>query len=187
MMQLFDQQAMRDSVPGPDAPRLAPPAEGIPEPAAAQRYARILERLAVPYRVDARKRSTPSRYEATTLTPGGGAISTVRDLAEFDLALKDGWLLPETLEAAWTPAAVNGQALPHALGWFSGFYSGERIVWQFGISENAGSALMLTLPGRRTTYILLANSTGLVEPPPTSVGQLVASPFVRVLLTLVAG
>ena len=187
-MNLIDRLAMRDSVPGPDAPRLAPPAEGIPDPAAAARYARILERLAVPYRVDQRKRPTPSRYPATTLTPGGGMISTVRDLAEFDLGLKRGLLLlPETLQAAWTPPSANGQPLPHGLGWFTGIYSGERIVWQFGVSENASSALMITMPERQTTYILLANSTGLVEPAPTSVGQLVASPFVRVLLTMVVG
>jgi CubicO group peptidase (beta-lactamase class C family) len=186
-MKIFEQLAMRDSVPGPDAPRLLPPAEGIPAAADKERYARTLERLAVPYRVDKQRRATPSRYPATTLTPGGGIISTVQDLAEFDLALKDGWLLPETLTAAWTPAAPNGQTLPHGLGWFTGTYNGERIVWQFGAGENASSALMVTMPDRHTTYILLANSTGLAEPAPTSVSQLVTSPFLRVLLTLVVG
>jgi CubicO group peptidase (beta-lactamase class C family) len=189
-MNIFDRLAMRDSVPGPDAPQLSPPAEGIPTPAEKARYGRILERLAVPYRIDQRRRATPSRYVATTLTPGGGLISTVHDLAKFDLALKDPGelLLSETLQAAWTPpTAIDGQVLPHGLGWFAGTYNGERIVWQFGVGENASSALMVTMPDRHTTYILLANSTGLAEPEPTSVTQLVASPFVRVLLTLVVG
>ena len=186
-MNIFEQLAMRDSVPGPDAPQLLPPAEGIPQAADKERYARTLERLAVPYRVDRQRRATPSRYSATTLTPGGGIISTVRDLARFDLALKDGWLFPETLAAAWTPAAPNGQALPHGLGWFAGTYSGERIVWQFGLGENSSSALMVTMPDRHTTYILLANSPGLAEPAPTSVTQLMNSPFMRVLLTVSVG
>jgi CubicO group peptidase (beta-lactamase class C family) len=187
-MNIFDQLAMRDSVPGPDAPHLLPPAEGIPPAADKERYARTLERLAVPYRVDQRRRSTPSRYPATTLTPGGGLISTVHDLAQFDLALKDGWLLPETLSAAWSaPAGPGGEPLPHGLGWFTGTHGGERIVWQYGVGENASSALMVTMPERHTTYILLANSPGLAEPAPTSVSQLVASPFLRVLLTLVVG
>ena len=188
-MNIFDRLAMRDSVPGPDAPQLVSPAEGIPTPAEKARYAQILERLAVPYRVDQRRRATPSRYGATTLTPSGGLISTVHDLAQFDLAMKGGvLLLPETIAAAWTPrTAANGEALPHGLGWFTGTYGGERIVWQFGVGENASSALMVTIPARHTTYILLANSTGLVEPAPTSVSQLVASPFLRVLLTLVVG
>jgi CubicO group peptidase (beta-lactamase class C family) len=189
VMALFDRLAMRDSVPGPDAARLAPPAEGIPDPASAERYGRVLERLATPYRIDQQKRALPSRYAAATLTPGSGLISTARDLAQFDLAIKKGLLLlPETLGAAWTPAAgANGQPLPHGLGWFAGTYGGERIVWQFGVSENAASALFVTMPGRRTTYILLANSTGLVEPAPVSVSQLVASPFLRVLLTYFVG
>ena len=189
-MNIFDRLAMRDSVPGPDAPQLAPPAEGIPSPSEKARYGRTLERLAVPYRVDRQRRATPSRYTATTLVPSGGLISTVHDLALFDLALKDpgALLLPETLKAAWTPpTAANGQPLPHGLGWFTGTYNGERIVWQYGVGENASSALMVTLPDRHTTYILLANSPGLAEPPPISVSQLVASPFVRVLLTLVVG
>lgn len=187
-MNIFDQFAMRDSVPGPDAPQLLPPAEGIPSPSEKARYGRILERLAVPYRVDRQRRATPSRYPATTLTPGSGLISTVHDLARFDLALKDGWLLPETLAAAWTPAsAPNGQVFPHGLGWFSGTYNGQRIVWQYGMGENASSALMVTIPDQHTTYILLANSPGLAEPAPTSVSQLVASPFMRVLFTVVVG
>jgi CubicO group peptidase (beta-lactamase class C family) len=187
-MNVLDQFAMRDSVPGPDAPQLLPPAEGIPSPSEKARYARILERLAVPYRVDRQRRATLSRYPATTLTPGGGLISTVHDLAQFDLALKDGWLLPETLEAAWTPpAAPGGQAVPHGLGWFSGMYNGQRIVWQFGMGENASSGLIVTIPERHTTYILLANSPGLADPAPMSVSQLVASPFMRVLLTVVVG
>ena len=187
-MNIFDQLAMRDSVPGPDAPQLAPPAEGIPSPSEKARYARILERLAVPYRVDRQRRAAQSRYPATTLTPGAGLISTVHDLAQFDLALKDGWLLPETLEAAWKPAtAPGGQVLPHGLGWFSGTHNGQRIVWQFGVGENASSALMVTIPDQHTTYILLANSPGLAEPAPTSVSQLVASPFMRVLFTVVVG
>ena len=188
-MNIFDRLAMRDSVPGPDAPQLSPPAEGIPPPAEKARYARILERLAVPYRVDRQRRATPSRYPATTLTPMGGVISTVHDLALFDLALKDpgALLLPETLAAAWTPPTANGQALPHGLGWFAGTYNGERIAWQYGLGENAASALMVTMPDRHATYILLANSPGLADPAPMSVSQLVASPFMRVLLTLVVG
>src|SRR5262245_24910943 len=189
-MGIFDRLAMRASVPGPDAPQLLPPAEGIPSPDEKTRYARTLERLAIPYRVDKQRRATPSRYVATTLTASGGLISTVHDLARFDLGLKDpgALLLPETLEAAWAPPTdPSGQALPHGLGWFAGTYNGERIVWQFGVSENAASALMVTMPDRHATYILLANSPALAEPSPTSVGQLVASPFVRVLLTLVVG
>jgi CubicO group peptidase (beta-lactamase class C family) len=186
---LFDRLAMRDSVPGPDAPTLAPPAEGIPDPEAAERFARVLERLARPYRVDAQKRAFPSTYAATTLRPSGGLVSTALDLAKFDLAMKDGvLLLPSTLAVAYTPpAGAGGQPLPHGLGWFAQTFNGEKIVWQFGVSENAGSALVVVVPARRMTYIILANSVGLVEPQPLTVSQLMASPFIRVLLGFFPG
>jgi CubicO group peptidase (beta-lactamase class C family) len=188
LMNLFVRLAMRDSVPGPDAIHLEPPAEGIPDPAARERFTHVLQRLATPYSVDKQKRASPSKYPATTLTPASGLISTVWDIAQFDLDLKDGFLLPETLALAWTaPSGVNGQPLPHGLGWFVQTYNGEKIVWQFGVGQNASSALVVMLPARGMTYILLANSTGLVEPLPMAAAQLMASPFVRVLLGFFTG
>lgn len=185
----LDLLAMRDSVPGPDSIHLTPPAEGIPDPAAAERYAAVLNRLAIPYAVDQQKRASRSQYAATTLGPALGLISTARDLAQFDLGLKKGVLLrPETVALAWTaPLGPDGQPLPHGLGWFVQPYAGEKIVWQFGFGANASSALVVSVPGRGLTYILLANSTGLVEPMPLTAAQLMASPFVRVLLSFFTG
>ena len=138
---LLDRLIMYDSVPGPDAATLVPPMDGITEPTRA-RYADVLTRLATPYVVDAKGRSTPSHYAPLTITPGSGLISTVRDLARFDLALKQGLLLrPETLALAWNaPLDRNGQSLPHGLGWFVQSYNGERVVWQFGVGDNASSS-----------------------------------------------
>jgi CubicO group peptidase (beta-lactamase class C family) len=184
LTKLFDRLAMIDSVPGPDVIHLTPPAEGIPDAATSARYARVLDRLATPYSVDSQKRATPSKYPATTLKPGSGVISTARDLVEFDLALKRGQLLlPATIADAWTPAGGG----PHGLGWFAQTYNGEKFVWQFGIGDNASSALLITQPSRRITYILLANSAGLAAPLPTTASQLMASPFVRVLVGFFAG
>jgi CubicO group peptidase (beta-lactamase class C family) len=181
----LDRFAMTDSVPGPDAPSLTPPAEGIPEPAVAQRYARVLERLAIPYAVR-QQRSFPSLHPATTLLPATGLISTVRDLARFDLALKQGVLVElATLERAWLPpSGRDGRPLPHGLGWFVQIHNGEQIVWQFGMSENAGSSLLVTIPRRRLTLILLANSDGLSKGFSLETGDLLGSPFGRLFLNL---
>ena len=185
----LDRLAMKDSVPGPDSIHLTPPAEGIPEPAVVERYTAVLNRLAIPYAVDQQKRATRSQYAATTLTPALGLISTVRDLAQFDLGLKKGVLLrAETLALAWTPPlGGDGQPLPHGLGWFAQSYAGEKVVWQFGVGPNASSALVVSVPARGLTYVLLANSMGLVEPLPLTATQLMASPFVRVLLSFFTG
>ena len=180
---LFEQLAMVDSVPGPDAPTLAPPAEGVPPPQAAARYAKVLERLAVPYAVDASGRASRGQYPATTLTPGGGAISTVEDFAEFDLALKRGYVVrPQTLATAWqAPIGAKGR-LPHGLGWFVQTYNGAPVLWQFGVGDNASSSLVVMLPARGLTLILLANSSGLAKGFPLAAGDLTVSPFGKLFL-----
>ena len=182
----LDRLAMIDSVPGPDAPFLIPPAEGIPAPALAERFMSVLGRLATPYAVNGRGSATPSQYGATTLTPSSGLIISVRDFARFDLALKKGVLLrADTLAAAWqAPVGRNGQPLPHGLGWFVQTYNGEKIVWQFGVSENASSSLVVKVPARGLTLVLLANSGGLAKPFPLAVGDLTVSPFGRLFLGL---
>src|SRR5476649_1353337 len=142
MSALFDRMAMIDSVPGSDVVKLTAPAEGFTA-SALQRYSDTLRRLATPYAVDAHGRATPSSYAASTLTPASGLISTVRDLEQFDLALKKGVLLQSEWSAlAWTPPIdVNGKPLPHAFGWFVQAYNGGRIVWQYGVSDKGSSLL----------------------------------------------
>lgn len=177
--------AMNDSVPGADAASLPPPFEGIPA-AWIDRYKSVLPGLATPYAVGKPGQASPSRYTVTGLTPAAGLISTVRDYARFDTALRNGAILrPDTLAAAWrAPLDRNRQRTPHGLGWFVQAYNGETIVWQFGVSDSASSSLVLTVPGREHTVILLANSDGLVKSFPLASGDLTVSPFGRLLLGL---
>lgn len=185
---LSERLAMIDSVPGPDVIGLVPPAEGIPTSAQVERYTPVLERLAKPYAVDQQRRASVSNYTVTTLTPASGLISTVRDVAQFYLALRNGVLVrPETLATAWQPPiGADGQRLPHGLGWFVQSYSGTTVIWQFGLSANASSSLAITIPARGLTVILLANSDGLAKPFQLSAGDVTASPFGRVFLSLFA-
>ena len=112
-------------------------------------------------------------------------MTTVRDLAKFDLALKQGLLLePGTLDAAWSTPSANGAALPHGMGWFVQYYNGEKVVWQFGMAENASSSLMIMLPARGLTVILMANSDGLVKLYSPANGDVTLSPFARLFLNL---
>lgn len=177
---LLDRLGMPDSVPGPDVIDLAPPAEGILTPAV-DRYRRVLGRLAVPYAVDSQKKSSVTQYSATTLTPASGLISTVRNLAQFDLGLRNGLLLQiDTLASAWRAPA----GLPHGMGWFVQTYNGENIVWQFGNGANGSSSMMITVPARSVTLILVANSNGLTKGYSLSSGDLTTSPFARAFLGL---
>ena len=182
----FDYLAMFDSVPGPDVVQLNPEPGGIFEKRTLDRYSRVLGRLAVPYAVDQRNRSTPSQYLATTLRAAAGSIATVDDLTRFVAGLNSGLVMrPETLALAWRPAVdARGVRLPHGLGWFVQSYNGETIAWQFGVGDNASSSLLVTVPGRGVTMILLANSDGLARSFPLAAGDLTVSPFARLFLGL---
>jgi CubicO group peptidase (beta-lactamase class C family) len=186
---LLRRVGMRDSVPGPNIITVRPPAEGVPDPADVERYRAVLERRALPYAVNGRGRASGSTYPASaaTLTASSGLVTTVRDLAKFDRALREDGLLVkrETLATAWsTPVDSSGQALPHGIGWFVQHYKGEKIVWQFGAGEDASSSLMLTVADRGLTLIVMANSDRLVKPFSLDDGDVSLSPFARMFLKL---
>lgn len=184
---LMTRLAMTSSVPGLDVMGLEPPAEGIPSDDERSQYAAALSRLATVYAVDAQRRATITQPPFQSLTPSHGIVTTARDYAQFDLALRTGVLVrPETLAAAWrAPVDASGKPLPHAVGWFVQNYAGETVVWQFGTGGDQGSSSMvITLPARGVTLVLVANSTGLVRSFGLERGDIGTSPFARVFLAL---
>ena len=155
-----------------DAPRLA-------------RYGDVIRNLALPYRVDRNGRATRIDLPAAGLDAATGLVSTVRDLARFEIALDELELLQlATLAEAWRPASFGGQSLPTGLGWFVQTYQGERLVWQFSQVSDAYSAIVVKIPARRLTLILLANSNGLTSGVNLEQGDVTASPFVKIFLRL---
>jgi CubicO group peptidase (beta-lactamase class C family) len=172
---IFDYLAMRDSVPGQDMEAADGVVRGMFSGASLDRYGDVMRRVAAPYRG-----TSQSRWPAFGLDAASGAISTVRDLARFDSALADGGLVRgRTLDLAFTN--VNG---PFGLGWFVQNYKGYKLVWQFGVWQDAYSSLILKVPDRGLTLILLANSDGLSAPFPLTSGDVTASPFARVFLSV---
>jgi CubicO group peptidase (beta-lactamase class C family) len=178
---------MMDSVPGPDAPLPELSNSDVVQQSTASRYWDVLHRLAAPYAVDAQGIATSSEYAVKTLHAASGLVSTIFDFAKFDLALKQGVLLrADTLAAAWHgPVNADGRVLPHGMGWFVQSYNGEPVLWQFGVDANASSSLVIMLPARNVTLILLANSDGLAKPATLTAGDVSVSPFARVFLGLV--
>lgn len=146
----------------------------------------IAERLAPPHRVD----STGAVVRAPPPPPqgdgaAGGIISTVLDLARFDVALDGGVLISDaSREAMMAPTVSNaGESLPYGLGWFVEDYRGERLVWHSGWWEDAYSALYLKVPSRRLTFIVLANSEGIWWDNPLDRAEVEQSAFARAFLT----
>ena len=182
---LLTRLAMTDSVPGQDlADESAVDARALFEGDELAGYAAVLTRLAVPYKVDKGGKATRADYPSRGLDAATGLISTARDLARFDAAIDEDVLLaPETKTLAFTNVlATTGKALPTGLGWFVQTYEGERVVWQFGMAANAFSSIIIKVPARRLTLVLLANSDGLSTSPPLAEGDLTSSPFARLFL-----
>jgi hypothetical protein len=74
--------------------------------------------------------------------------------------------------------------LPHGMGWFVQNYNGEKVVWQFGQGDNASSSLVVVVPARSLTLVLLANSDGLSKSLGLADGDLTRSPFGKLFLEL---
>jgi CubicO group peptidase (beta-lactamase class C family) len=184
---LLDGLAMRDSVPGTDFAEPQPALEEMFDADDLDRYRRSLSKVAVPYKVDGHGRVDRTELSPEGLTAASGLVSTVRDLARFDAALDSTLLLrEETLAVAWNPVlAPGGAALPAGLGWFVQTYRGERVVWHFALVPNAYSSLIVKLPARHLTFILLANSDGLSAPFKLSSGDVTRSLFATLFLRLV--
>ena len=64
---------------------------------------------------------------------------------------------------------------------------GERVYWQFGLTKDAASSLIVKIPGKHLTLILLANSDGLTAPFALQEGDVNASLFARAFLRLFIG
>lgn len=179
--------AMYDSVPGTDLVDANVVPEELWDPAILDRYRRVMDRLAVPYKVDKNRKATRADVPAPEpISAAAGLVTTARDLAHLDRALDDGLLLrPETLAAAWRGApGKDGAALAMGMGWFVQTYEGQPVVWHFGVVPNAYSALVIKLPLRKMTLILLANSDGLVAPYQLPAGDVTKSVFANLFLRL---
>ena len=184
---LLNRLAMRDSVPGTNlAAGNTGPLEELYDSEDLDRYRAVVERMAVPYKVDGRGRVERSEVPATGINAAEGLVSTVRDLARLESALDSRLLLDDdTLAVAWSPTnRREGPAVPFGLGWFVQPHRGGRVVWHFGLLQNAYSSLVVKLPERRLTFILLANSDGLSAPFQLGSGDVTRSVFATLFLRL---
>lgn len=141
--------------------------------------------LAPPYRVGA----SGAIERAPALPPqgdgaAGGVITTVLDLAKFDVALDQGVLISaESREAMMVPArSSNGEALPYGLGWYVQEYQGHTLVWHSGWWEDAYSALYLKIPTLDLSFIVLANSEGVWWDNPLDRAEVQRSEFAQAFL-----
>jgi len=183
---LLERLAMKDSVPGRDLTDPTVLSERLFSTELLERYSKVLERIAVPYKVDNKKRATRSEIAPEGINTATGLVTTVRDYARFDAAIDEAVLLrADTRDAAWSPDTTDLRTvLPTGLGWFVQTYRGEPVVWHFGMIANGYSSLIVKLPSRHLTFILFANSDGLSSTSQLDAGDVTRSLFATLFLRI---
>ena len=201
-IEILNRLAMTSSAPGLDLARPeGQAARELFEPGPLAIYSDVLHRVAVPYRIDDRSGKTVrSEYPTYGLDAAGGLVATALDLFKFEAAIDAGVpLSSSTLNQMWSaatfgtdglpapPGTAGAVTMPTGLGWFVQSLdpvTDKRLVWSFGFIPNAGSALILKMPHKRLTLILLSNSDGLAAGYGLERGDVRASPFVKIFLRL---
>jgi CubicO group peptidase (beta-lactamase class C family) len=180
--QILDRIGMSESVPGHDLEAMTDAASAAFDVATLTRYRAVLARIAKPY-VVRDSRPTLSEYPPKGINAAAGLVSTVRDLARYDAAIDAHVLMsPSRQLIAWTPFRLaSGREAPYALGWFVQSTVAGRAIWHYG-QWPTFSSLILKLPDRGVTLILLANSDGLSSRFPLASGDVGVSPFARAFI-----
>ena len=181
---ILDRAAMTNSVPGHDLERPTPSLAALFDVPTLGRYEGSVKRLALPYQTAA-DGSAPAGYPPRDISASAGLLSSVVDLAKYDVAIDTNvFIFRASQELAWTNAvSTTGEALPYGLGWFIQRERGVRLVWHYGQWPQY-SALYLKAPDRHLTLILLGNSGGLSEAFPMAGGDVMASPFAKAFVRI---
>ena len=137
---------------------------GYPERGDAPAKARIV----TPYAFDASTRAfvvNRQDHGVNTAYPATGLLSSVQDLAVLTTALDGNRLLSRGhYERMTAPFVTNkGRLAPYGVGWFTQRFAGLRLHWAYGLG-NSDSSLLLRVPDRRLTLIVLSNSRFASEP-----------------------
>ena len=181
---ILDRAGMLDSVPGHDL-EAATGASAPFDAATLAGYRAVLARIAKPYIVRD-GRAALGEYPPKGINASAGIVSTVRDLARYDAAIDDHVLISSSAQLiARTPFRLSsGRDSPYALGWFVQSTAAGRAVWHYG-QWPTFSSLILKLPDRGVTLLLLANSDGLTGRFPMVSGDVAVSPFARAFIEAV--
>ncbi len=165
--QIIRRLELRQTAPNPDAPAFA--LTGLD----AQAFRR---NLAQGYNSDGKSRLSYPGYFGMA----AGMVSSVLDLARFSIAIDSGaFLRPETWNQVFTPqVSVSGGTLPHALGWFVRQEQGVTLQWHYGFWIG-NSSLLIRVPSRKLTFVLLANNDMLSRNTSLGEGNLLSSPLAK--------
>lgn len=117
--------------------------------------------LADGFKVDTSGRKTKLPRPDKHIAGGGGIVSTVNDLAKYEIALSEGVIVPKGAEEKLLRSAdfISGDRSPYGFGWYFQCHEGVKLMWHGGWDPDSGySALYLRAPKKGIAMIALANS-----------------------------
>ncbi len=112
-----------------------------------------------------------------------GLISNIDDMLKYASALDGNLLLTDELKSqVFAPMISNdGKSLPYGLGWFVQEKEGIKFSWHYGYWIGM-SSLIIRIPEKKLSFVLMANSDMLSAPYPLGRGDIWDSPYAREFL-----
>lgn len=117
-----------------------------------------LRLLAPPFAINEDGRLEKNSFSDDDFRAAAGIKASARHLAQFDIALDAGKLLPRD----WMARLFNDQELPdggdYRWGWFTQEWQGHRLYWHSGWDPDRYSAIYLKIPDQKLSLMVLANN-----------------------------
>ena len=112
-----------------------------------------------------------------------GMISNIDEMLKYAAAYDGNQLLTDDLKLkVFSPMIANdGKTLPYGLGWFIQQREGVEFNWHYGYWIGM-SSLIIRVPGKKMTLVLMANSDMLSAPYPLGNGDIWVSPYAKEFL-----
>lgn len=112
-----------------------------------------------------------------------GMTSTIDDMLKYTAAFDGNQLLTDDLkQKVFSPTIANdGKTLPYGLGWFIQQKEGIEFDWHYGYWIGM-SSLIIRVPGKKISFVLMANSDMLSAPYPLGNGDSWVSPYAKEFL-----
>jgi len=112
-----------------------------------------------------------------------GMISNIEDMLKYAAAFDGNQLLTDDLKLkVFSPMISNdGKTLPYGLGWFIQQKEGVEFHWHYGYWVGM-SSLLIRVPAKKISFVLMANSDMLSAPYPLGNGDIWVSPYAKEFL-----
>lgn len=121
----------------------------------------IVERRAAGYLMESGKMRNGEYVAQSVLAyAGGGVVSTVLDMAKWDIALDgDAILNPDSKRQMWSPMRLRGGGVsPYGFGWAIGTLNGHREFAHSGGHVTGFTSFYAKYPDDRLTVLVLTNA-----------------------------